>query len=562
MAATLLPASSEGQAQVASVTRAVELEQTGKAREAIAVWRELLASGQTAQAILGLERIFSQLGQDDSLLVAIEPVLAAKPGDRAARGAQMRTLRSLGRDTEVRGAFDAWVRAAPGDAAPYKEFAGQLMADLRNAVADSILQQGVVALGSPHALLVELAQLSGALGQWGRAAAFWRDVMLREPYADQGARYSLANAPAAQRDSVRAELARADRDRGSAAKATQASATARKALGMLELGWGNPREAWNVLSTLTAADSAYATWEEFAEETERTQAWLPARDALLAMHGVRASLSTQLRAAGASNSGGDPAAAIAILASARLRASPEMIRTRILVEEVRALTNLARPADAEALVARDGAAADAVSRRAFARQVAWGWVRTGQVEKAQAALAGASADDSEEVVGWIALFAGDFVKARAGLRRPADATSDVVTAMALLGRTRADSGAAAGAAFLALARGDTAGAAQRFERAAADLPDVASLLLAHAARLHVARRNDGAAIVLWKRIVERYSLSPEAAEADLDWGRALRRRGDRAGATERFEHLILSYPASALVPQARRELELLRSGIA
>jgi TolA-binding protein len=86
------------------------------------------------------------------------------------------------------------------------------------------------------------------------------------------------------------------------------------------------------------------------------------------------------------------------------------------------------------------------------------------------------------------------------------------------------------------------------------------LLLALAARIQIARKQEAAAIALWGRIITQYATAPEAAESDLEWGKTLRRRGDNSGATERFEHLILSYPRSALVPQARRELEPLRNG--
>jgi hypothetical protein len=41
----------------------------------------------------------------------------------------------------------------------------------------------------------------------------------------------------------------------------------------------------------------------------------------------------------------------------------------------------------------------------------------------------------------------------------------------------------------------------------------------------------------------------------------LGRAGDTAGAVDRLEHLILTYPQSALVPQARRELDLARTGV-
>ncbi|MDQ4080711.1 MAG: hypothetical protein M3125_08120, partial [Gemmatimonadota bacterium] len=55
--------------------------------------------------------------------------------------------------------------------------------------------------------------------------------------------------------------------------------------------------------------------------------------------------------------------------------------------------------------------------------------------------------------------------------------------------------------------------------------------------------------------------APEAPEANLEWARALRRAGRHTDAVARLEHLILTYPDSALVPQARRELELARGAI-
>lgn len=541
------------QALPTAITRAVELEQGGRWRDAIVAWRAVIEWGDAGQGMLGLERVFSQLGQEDSVMLMLDTLVPRQPANRVLRGVQLRMLRALGREPEVRVAVEAWIVAAPGEAAPYKEYANQLIADTRTEQADSVLQRAVVALGSNRGLLIEMAQLQIAFGRWGRGAALWRGVMAAESYMDQSALFSLGNTPASERDSVRHALA-------GTVKAP-ADASTRKVHGQLELQWGNPREGWRILSTLTVADSAFDVWSDFAGEAERQQAWLPARDALLMMQRARPTFGFLLRAASASVSGGDPAAALTILASARAKADAAAVRTQVLPLEVRALTNLGRAADAQALVTREGAQADAGTQRQFAQQIAWGWVRAGEVDNARKALAGASGDDAEEVSGWIALFDGNLKLARLGLRRPADATPDVVTAMAMLGRTRADTGRVAGAAFLALARGDTAGAAQRFERAADELGDVAPLLLGYAARLWSARKSDGQAIALWSKIVQRYPLAPEAAEADLEWARTLRRKGDTPGATERLEHLILSFPNSALVPQARRELEILRSGV-
>ncbi|NUQ13538.1 MAG: hypothetical protein HUU26_14615, partial [Gemmatimonadaceae bacterium] len=66
---------------------------------------------------------------------------------------------------------------------------------------------------------------------------------------------------------------------------------------------------------------------------------------------------------------------------------------------------------------------------------------------------------------------------------------------------------------------------------------------------------------IWKALVANHAQSPEAAESDLELARLFRRRGDAAGAIARLEHLILTYPQSALVPQARRELELAKGTI-
>jgi tetratricopeptide (TPR) repeat protein len=116
-----------------------------------------------------------------------------------------------------------------------------------------------------------------------------------------------------------------------------------------------------------------------------------------------------------------------------------------------------------------------------------------------------------------------------------------------------------GAAFLAIARGDTAGASGKFIEAAARHTEVAPPLLLIAARLRAARTED--AIPIWTRIVAEYPNTPEAVESELEWARILRKRGDMTGAVAHLEHLILSAPQSALLPQARRELELARGTV-
>jgi TolA-binding protein len=87
------------------------------------------------------------------------------------------------------------------------------------------------------------------------------------------------------------------------------------------------------------------------------------------------------------------------------------------------------------------------------------------------------------------------------------------------------------------------------------------MLLGEAAQIQSALRKEHEAIAIWQRILQEFADSPEAPAADLGWARASQRLGDASTAVARLEHLILTYPQSALVPQARRELDLARRSI-
>jgi hypothetical protein len=129
---------------------------------------------------------------------------------------------------------------------------------------------------------------------------------------------------------------------------------------------------------------------------------------------------------------------------------------------------------------------------------------------------------------------------------------------AVLARTTLASSTALGAGFAAIAKRDTATALTQLLGSANDVGDAAPLVIAIAARLLTAANDDARAVPLWTRIVTDFSTSPEAPEGDLEWARAAIRSRDGGTAIARLEHLILTYPNSALVPQARRELDLAR----
>ncbi len=534
-----------------ALTRALDLEGENKCREAIPLYRVAVTSEDPVGAVLGLERCYAMVGRPDSLVGLLDSLLAHRPKDPTLRTVQLRTLNSIRRDDDLRVAFGQWTSVAAGEATPWRMYAQVLLESGRALAADSVLRDAAVALGSTRALASEYAQMQAALGLWLPSAKSWREAAEEQGYLEQAAVFSLMPVPAALRDSVREVF-----------RSVPVTLGARRVLAGLELRWHAPRAAWEALAGLPPTDSAVAAWDEFAKEAELNEAWLTARDALARVALVRTKdRMIAVRAATMSLNGGDPAAAFSLLQGVGAAGDSGM-RSTVTLLRVRALGALGRAREAEQELESRGANLDAEARRGAMRAVAWAWIRTGDLKRAEAALqaGGPNTEEGERVGAWLALYSGDLKTARRGLRRTDEPSNDVVTAMALLSRTRADSSPGAGAAFLTLARGDTAAAARAFEVVSNDLKDAAPFLLGQAARLYAAHAvaDTTHALVIWRGLVEGHADAPEAAEAELAWARVLRQRSDSAGAVARLEHLILTWPRSALVPQARKELDEVR----
>ena len=531
--------------------RAMDLEQGGKYREAVGAFRAALTGSNFLPAMLGLERSYAALGWTDSMVPVIDSAIRARPREAMFRSVQLRTLQTLGRTAAARESFERWVRDFPREAGPFREYARMLIDAQQAHAADSVLQRAQRVLGGSRDFQMEIAQTRAALGLWELSGQAWRDAVQGAPYLERAAIFALTPTPDVARASVRAALL-----------APPVDPRARQILASLELGWGSPRQAWTALRELTPDDSVAAGWLNFAERAEDAGAWLVARDALVAVIDWRMSSATAVRAAEAALQGGDAQSAL-ILAERAGRAAKDSgaAASASALVHVRALAAAGRAPDAARVADAYAPWLTPSQRDAVRREIAWAWVRAGDVARARAALAVAGTEEeAQEVIGWLALYEGDLRTARSSLRS-GGSTADAVMAMALLSRTRVAEAPLVGRAFLDLARGDSAAAATGFESAATSVPDAASLMLSLAGRLRAARGEQGAAVALWQRIADRYPDSPEAAEAELDWARALRASGDVKGAVQRLEHLIITFPQSALIPQARRELDLARRAI-
>jgi tetratricopeptide (TPR) repeat protein len=180
-------------------------------------------------------------------------------------------------------------------------------------------------------------------------------------------------------------------------------------------------------------------------------------------------------------------------------------------------------------------------------------------------VAGDSSLAGDEVRGWGALYRGALREARETLRAVgADAGDPALApqraeAVALAALVQRDSFPALGAALLLAARGDTLGASRALAAVAGELDGEARAeVQLRSARLAAAAHDTASAEAAWAAIAARPDPSPAGAAALLSLARISAERGRFAEAAERLETLILRDPDSALVPEARRELDRVR----
>jgi len=90
-------------------------------------------------------------------------------------------------------------------------------------------------------------------------------------------------------------------------------------------------------------------------------------------------------------------------------------------------------------------------------------------------------------------------------------------------------------------------------------PDLLLLAGRVAARLDTMQQRT--ALALFDEVVRTAGQGAAAPAAELESARLLERRMQPAEAIRHLEHVILTYPGSAVVPEARRELERAKGAI-
>lgn len=505
---------------------------------------------QASMALLGLERVWTEAGMQDSIMPVVERVLLVRRSDPIARGIQLRSYLSGGHDDAARMAFLEWHRAVPTEPAPYREYARLLLSSGRAKSADTILSDAARQLGNARDLSGEVAQLNVALERWGPAALAYKNAVIEQPWLEHAGIYALARVPIPMRDTVRAIM-----------NGAPVTLVPRRLLSELEMSWGEPRRAWSALAGVKSDDSTLAAWREFAEQAENASAWLVARDAWTAVMEKAADIPSVARAANAAIRGNDATGALAIIARGSSNRSGANVVKVLLPVEVAALSELGRAADAQKRIDDNKQFLDEGQRADLLKPLVGAWLRAGNLEQARVAAANADLSDDDETAGWLALYSGDLVTARKRLVRVDARRGSQFEVLTVLSRTKAQSSPALGAAFLTVARRDTTLAVRQFLQLADSMNDAAPALLATAARLEDARDKPEAyarGLITWKRILKDFPKSAEAPEASFAWATTLARTGDVKGAIVQMESMLVDYSDSAMAPQARRELIRLR----
>jgi tetratricopeptide (TPR) repeat protein len=567
-AALLLAAASGLRAQ--AIGQGFDLERAGQLDQAASSYLAAARGDPTdLPALLGLERVLPQLDRLRELLPLAQRAAALSSTSDALRALLLRTYVALNEPDSARSVARRWARARPHDEEPYREWAIALSEKRAYDDARQVLLAGRAALGQPAAFAIEVAELQARVGDWEGAAREWSTAVTAAPEHLANAATQLSDAPPERRERIARLLT-----------ATDASAPTVRLAAELELAWGDAPRAWAIFAPTVVAPSAEAAdaLHRFADRAAApgtAAAWRVRGLALSRFAGLvpgPQAVRARTDAARAFLQAGDTVAARTQME--RVAADPAAPPEAQQLAEATLIGALIQEGRLDSAATRIRGAGDLLGiddRADLRRSLAQARIRHGELALADAALANDSSVQALALQGWIALYRGDLRSARALFRAAGPyagdrrAATERTAMLALIEQIPGDRLPALGSALLTLGRGDSAAAvtalrevADRFTPAGgrADL-----LLLAGRVAVQLGSGGERTAAALFEDVVRTGGTGAAAPAAELEWARLLARHGRNTEAVQHLEHLILSYPGSAVVPEARRELERARGAI-
>ena len=554
------------QAQDPGMARAFELERRGNYADAADAYRGVLRTRPgDPGALLGLERVLLPLGRSAEIAPQVQAAQAANGRSTAILGVAMRGWAAADQPDSMRTVAERWAAVAPGDETPYREWGAAALTRRDRPGAMAAYKLGRERLHRDDALAPELAQLAVADGDFSTALREWLAAVRRLPGYRVTAINTLGPVPDSARPGLLSQL---DRERDFPARRLEADLRAR---------WGDPLRALETLASalpddrVRSIEALRGLLDQF-----RTQ---PGRDArlatgraleLLADRSVDAERARlRLDAARAYTAAGEGEAARRMLTGiAEDRSAPGTIASGAATTLVQVLIGDGKLDEAATRLRDHRAELSSEDYAGLERRLALGYIRAGNLDRADSAIAGDSTVDGLALSGRIRLYRGDikgaierFKSAGPFAGERAEATERTAL-LAMLQPIEEDSLPALGQALLELARGDSAKAVSALDRVATELAPAkggAEIRLL-GARIAAASKQPSEA----ERML-RAAATPEAPgtapAAELALAELLLDQHRPGEAVAQLEHLILTYPASALVPQARRRLDEARGAV-
>ena len=545
--------------------RALDFERRADHAGAAAAWKEVLAQKPTElAALLGLERALTAMGRLADMTNRLQAVLArdANPG---TLGLAIRVWTAVRQPDSARAAVERWAALEPGSEMPFQEWGLAAYAARDRVAAREAYLLGRRQLGRADAMAGELGQLAALEGDWPAAAREWVTAIRRVPGYRGAAISTLGQVPPASRAALLEELARAGGLLGERLAAS------------LLIRWGDPVAGVRRLvaalprSGGEAVDALQDVLEELrtAQASESRLARAAALDALADRSTGAERTRYRLDGARAYADGGDQNSARRLLsvlaadsaATPTLAASATSTLVGVLVDE-------GKIQEADRRYRELAPHLGSEDRERLALHLAQAWIREGRLGRADTLLAADSSVDALAIRGRVALFRGDLAAARAMLTDAGPFTGERAAAteriglLGLLQVIEEDSFPALGEAFLRLERHDSAEAAASFERLAPGLsPDHGGAeLLLLAGRIRSGRGEAEPAERILRQVVAQ-AVPASSAAAEFALAELLLRTGKRDQAVVALEHLLVTWPTSAVVPQARRLLDVARGAV-
>ena len=552
--------------QQSEMTRAFDLERRGDYAAAAAAYRAVLAAKPAdISALLGLERALLPLNQSGEILPAVRAALRAAPSSSAAHGIALRAWAATDQPDSVRVTAERWARIAPTEEAPYREWGAAELGRQNKVAARAAYLRGRERLGRADALAAEMAQLALSEADYSAAVREWLLAVRRLPGYRPTAVGTLSQAPPPARADVLRLLVQ------------EKDLVSRRIEADLRARWGDPVGAVRTLSVALPADRVQAVTVlrglldqlRTLRSSAAKQAQGQALEAVAARSPEVQAARLRLEAAQAYTAAGDRAGARRMLGGlAADPAAPRSVASGAAATLIDVLIGEGKLDEAAMRLAESQPRLSADEYDTLRRGVALGWLKVGNLVRADSAVAADSSIEGLALGGRIRLYQGDisgavelFKAAGPYAGNRAEATQRTAL-LALLQPIESDSLPELGTALLNLERGDTALAVAGLERAAAGLParkGGAELQLL-AGRLSAAsgRSPDAERLLRAAASSQAPSAAPAAELALAELFLSSRREGE---AVDVLEHLILTYPTSSLVPQARRKLDEARGAV-